>query len=191
MRILGSIVLPPSTRMPVLDPQIAGRGAIGPQVVGDHPIWNEAIFLQKLAHQFQRSVLVSFGLDQHIEDFAFGVDGAPQIDHAARDFQIDFIQMPGGVGLGSASAQIRGDDRPEMVHLTSDRLIRDRNAAFRQQIFNTTETQGEPEIEPDRLLNDLGREPIPAADFLHFLGYRAVGRTASLKRVTMPSRSST
>jgi Copper binding periplasmic protein CusF len=36
-------------------------------------------------------------------------------------------------------------------------------------------------------MDDLGREPIPAvADFLHSLGYRAAGRTASLERVTMP-----
>ena len=33
-------------------------------------------------------MLVSLGLDQHIEDFALGVDGAPQIDHAASDLQI-------------------------------------------------------------------------------------------------------
>jgi hypothetical protein len=39
--------------------------------------------------------------------------------------------MPGGVGPGAASAQIRRDHRPEMVHPTSDRLIRDRDTAFR------------------------------------------------------------
>ena len=61
--------------------QIVGGGAIRTQVVGDQPIGNEAIFLQKFAHQFQRSVLVSLGLDQHVEDFALGVDGAQQIDH--------------------------------------------------------------------------------------------------------------
>jgi predicted MFS family arabinose efflux permease len=57
MRILSSIILPSTTLMAALDPEIAGGSTIGPQVVGDHPIWNEAIFLQELAHQFQRSVL--------------------------------------------------------------------------------------------------------------------------------------
>ena len=42
-------------------------------------------------------------LDQHVEDFALGVDGAPQIDHAAIDFQIDFVQMPSRVGLITTS----------------------------------------------------------------------------------------
>jgi hypothetical protein len=38
-------------------------------------------------------VLVSMGLDQHIKDLAFGVDGRPDIDHAAVDFQIDLIEI--------------------------------------------------------------------------------------------------
>jgi hypothetical protein len=38
------------------------------------------------------------GLDQHIEHFAFDIDGAPKIDHAAIDYQIDFVQMPSRMG---------------------------------------------------------------------------------------------
>ena len=49
--------------------------------------------LQKLAHQFQRSMLVSLRLDENLKDFAFGVDCAPEIDHPAADFQID-VQVP-------------------------------------------------------------------------------------------------
>jgi hypothetical protein len=93
------------------DPEIAGGGAIGPQVVRNQSIGNEAVFLQKLAHQFQRGMLVSLGLDQHIEDFALGVDGAPQIDYAAGDFQIDFVQMSGGAGLGAYASPQRSSAR--------------------------------------------------------------------------------
>jgi hypothetical protein len=85
--------------MTALDPEIVGGGAIGSQVVGDQPIGNNAVFLQKLAHQFLCGTLVSLGLDQHIEDIALGVNGAPQIDHAASDFQINFVEMPGRVRL--------------------------------------------------------------------------------------------
>jgi len=37
-------------------------------------------------------VLVSLGLDQHIEDFAFGVDRPPEIDPASVVFQIDLVR---------------------------------------------------------------------------------------------------
>src|SRR5271157_1854403 len=70
-----------------------------------------------------------------------------------------------------------------MVHPTPNRLIRHRHSAFRQQIFDVTQAEGEPEVEPYCLVNDLGRETIPAvADFLHPLGYSATGRTASPNR---------
>jgi hypothetical protein len=46
------------------------------------------LLLQELVHQFQRGVIVSLGLDQHIENLALSIDGSPQVDHSAVDFQI-------------------------------------------------------------------------------------------------------
>jgi hypothetical protein len=113
------------------------------QVVRDQPIGNEAIFLQKFAHQFQRGAPVSFGLDQHIEDLASGIDGSPQIDHAASNLQIGFIEMPGRVRLGAALAQVCRDHRSEMIRPAPDCLVRDRDPALRQQIFDVAEAQAE------------------------------------------------
>src|SRR5271163_2128895 len=70
-----------------------------------------------------------------------------------------------------------------MVHPTPNRLIGHRHSAFRQQIFDVAQAEGEPKIEPYSLVNDLRRETISAvADFLHPLGYSATGRTASPTR---------
>ena len=70
-----------------------------------------------------------------------------------------------------------------MVHPAPNGFIADRDAAFRQQIFDVAQAQGEPEIEPDRLMNDLRWEPISTvADFLHPLGYRPARATASPRR---------
>ena len=55
----------------------------------DQSLRNKGILLEELAHQFQRRVFVSLGLDQHIEDLAFRVDGPPKVDHSAVDFQIE------------------------------------------------------------------------------------------------------
>src|SRR5664280_3468041 len=65
------------------------------------PHWSDGdtLLLEKLAHQFQRGMLVSLGLDQHVEDLAFGVGGAPEIEHSPVDFQIDLVKMPGRVRL--------------------------------------------------------------------------------------------
>src|ERR1700730_4850928 len=57
---------------------------------------------------------------------------------------------------------------PEMLHPAPDSLIGDHDPAFRQQIFDVAEAQREPNIEPDRVLDDFGRKAIAAiADFDH------------------------
>jgi hypothetical protein len=52
-----------------------------------------------------RGTLVPPALNQHIKNFALGIDAAPQIDHAAIDLEIDLVQMLGRVGLGSADSR--------------------------------------------------------------------------------------
>src|SRR5450432_4795063 len=123
MRVLGPIVLPSTTLMMALDPEIEGGSARRAQIIRDHPIGNEAIFLQKLAHQFQRSMLVSLGLDQDVEDFPFSVHGSPKIDHAASDLAVDLIKMPCRVRLRTTLAQVRCDHRPKVVHPAPDCLV--------------------------------------------------------------------
>ena len=40
-------------------------------------------------------------------------------------------------------------------------LVADHDAPFRQQVFVVAKAQGEPEIEPERVLDDFGRKPVP------------------------------
>ena len=99
------------------------------------------------------------------------------------DLQIDFVEMPGRVRLGAASTQVRCDRRPEMVHPAANGLIGGYDPAFRQQIFNVAKAQGKPQIEPDCLLDDFSREPVPfIVDFLHPFGYRTAGKAARPNR---------
>src|SRR5271166_1725307 len=67
MRILGPIVLPSPAIMQVVDAEIEGCCAVGPQIIRDQSIRNDGVFPQKFAHEFQRGVLVALGLDQHIQ----------------------------------------------------------------------------------------------------------------------------
>src|SRR5271166_3064893 len=168
MRILSSIVLPSPTLMVAFDPKIPDRGAVRSQVVGEQPLRNKGILLQELAHQFQRGVLVSLGLDQHIEDLALSVDGPPKVDHSTVDFQIDLVEMPSRMRLQATLSQLSRDHRSEMAHPTANGLVRRRHSALRQQILDVTQAERESEVEPYCLVNYLRREPVPAvADFVH------------------------
>ena len=183
MRVFGPIVPPLTALMTALDPKVARRRAIRAQVVGNHSIGNEAVFLEELAHQFQRGVFVSLGLDQHVEDFTLRIDGALQIDRAAGNFQVHLIQMPDAVWFRAAFAQIGCDHGSEIIHPAANGLVRDHNPTFRQQVFHVSKAKREPKIQPDRLLNDLRREAVAGiADFLHSFRYRATRPTASPKK---------
>ena len=67
--------------------------------------------------------------------------------------------MPGCVRLGPAFAQVGGDQWTEMVHPAPDGLLGKPNA-FRQQVFDVAQAQAEPEVEPDRPMDDRRREPV-------------------------------
>ena len=99
-------------------------------------------------------------MNQHIENLALGVDCAPQICHPPIDVQMDLVKMPGRVRFRTALAQMRGDHRPEVVYPAAHGLVEDRDPALGQQIFDVAKAEGEPEIEPNRLMYDLRREPI-------------------------------
>src|SRR6202022_2856019 len=90
MRVLRSIVAPLTTLMSSCETKFTGCCRIRFEIVRDELVWDKAILLQKLVHEFQRGTLVPPSLDQHVEDLALGVDGAPQIDHPAIDFSDRF-----------------------------------------------------------------------------------------------------
>src|SRR5208337_2814807 len=114
------------------------------------------------------------------QNLALSVDGAPQVNHAPIDFQIDLVKMPDRMRFGTALSQFRCNDRSEMIHPPPDGLVRDHNPALGEQVFDVAEAEREPEVQPNRLVNDLRREPVArVADFLHPLGYRASKAPAS------------
>src|SRR5271157_4373781 len=100
MRILRSIVAPSTKLMAFGKSKLTGCSPIRTQVIGDELVWDKAVFLQKLAHQFERRPLVASGLDENVENFTLGVHGTPEVDQAPPDFQIDLIEMPVGMRLG-------------------------------------------------------------------------------------------
>src|SRR5271166_418859 len=102
MRILGSIILPSPALMEAFDPPIVGRCAVKSSVTNRS---GTKAYFKSLRISFQRGVLVSLGLDQHIEDLDFGVNCPPEIDHAAADFQIDLVEIPSRMRLQTTLSQ--------------------------------------------------------------------------------------
>jgi len=154
--------------MAFCDSKMTGRNPIRSEVICDQLVGNKAIFLQQLAHQFERRPLVSPGLDQHIKNFTLGIHGTPEVDLATVDLEIDLVEMPGCMRRRPAFAKIGRDLGSKMVHPAAHGFIGHQDPGLSQQILHFAEAQGEPDIKPDRQLDDLGREAVAAtADLGH------------------------
>ncbi len=69
----------------------------------------------------------------------------------------------------AALSQVGRNRRSEMIQLTQNCLVGHRHSAFRQQIFDVAQAEGDPEVEQYRLVSDLRRETITgvASYFCH------------------------
>jgi hypothetical protein len=96
MGVLGPVVAPSASLMSFCNSEIFDCGSIIFEIVRDELVRHKRISLQKLAHKFQRRPFVPPTLDQNVKHFTLGVDGAPQVGHAAIDFKIK-VEWPGGI----------------------------------------------------------------------------------------------
>ncbi len=148
--------------MPADQSETAERGGVGAQLVGDQQFGHEALLLEQLAHQPQRRPGVASTLNQHVENLALMVDGAPQIHPLAGDANHHLVQMPAIARPRATLAQPSRDRGTELQHPAPHRFIGDVEPSVGQQLLDIAVGQGEPEIKPDRVLDDLGREAMAA-----------------------------
>jgi hypothetical protein len=92
--------------------------------------------------------------------------------------------------LSAALAQVRRDDRSEVVHQAAYCLVRNDNSSLGEQILDMAKAKREPEIKPDRMMDALRREPISGVTyFLMLSGYAAFNGPGKLRGdVTLPFR---
>jgi hypothetical protein len=142
--------------------QTSERGGVGAQFLGDQQFRPEALLLEQLAHQPQRRAAVAAALNQHVENLALVVDGTPQIHPLAGDAHYHLIEVPAIARPRTALTEPSRDRGTEFQHPAPHRFIGDVEPSFGQQLFDIAVAQGKAEIEPDRVLDDLGRGAMAA-----------------------------
>jgi hypothetical protein len=160
MRVLGSIVQ--ISALSVLDArkQLTPSDTITPQLVGhDHP-WDVLQALQKPPEEALRGVAIAPGLNQDVEHNTILIDRSPKVLLHALDPDEDFVQVPLVPWPRPVAAQAVGETRTEFLAPASHRLVGDDNAALSQEQLNIPQAEAEHVIQPDRIADDLGGEPV-------------------------------
>ena len=101
-------------------------------------------------------------LDENVNDIAILVHGPPQILPPPLNIHEHFVQIPGVAHAAPAVAQAPRVVESERQSPLPNRIIRDSNAALGEKIFDISETQAEPVVEPDGVADDVSGKSVPA-----------------------------
>ncbi len=114
VRAFGSIVEALSREVgPSRDPKFAQRRAVDLVFFG-HPLgWSTPLLLQEFPHQLAGRRGVAFGLDEHIQDLAFGVHRSPKVHLSTADPDEHFVEVPSPVRHRAMRPQAARDRRSE------------------------------------------------------------------------------
>ena len=102
------------------------------------------------------------------------IDGAPQVHPFASNPDYHLVEVPSVARAWAAPPQLSCDPGPEFQHPAPHRLIGNLQAALGQQVLDVAVAQCEPEIKPDRMLDDRRREAMSAIrlpTFAKSIGY--------------------
>ena len=130
------------------------RGAVRAQLVGRQQFRREAVLPEQLAHQPECRVLVAAALHQHIENLALVIDRAPQVHPLAGDANHHLIEVPPVARSWAAPSKPAGEPGPELQNPPPHGFIGNLQASLGQKLLDVAVAQGEPEIKPDRVLDD-------------------------------------
>ena len=113
--------------------------------------------LEAFAEKALGGALVTPGLNPDVQHITVLIHRPLQVIALAIDAEINLIQMPLVAPTGGAAARRVGEVLAEFQTPRADRLVGDHDAARGQQFLDIAITQGEAEIEPDGVADDLRR----------------------------------
>jgi hypothetical protein len=86
--------------------------------------------------------------------------GAYTVDNSIEDvvIMVHLVEVPLSTWPGTKPTEVASESWPELENPPPDALIGDVEPALGQELFHVAVAQGEPEIQPDRVSDDLGWE---------------------------------
>src|SRR5271165_4875192 len=132
------------------------RGADSMHIRRSAPSWTGNPSFNRVEQLPFGGLLVAPALDKDIENVAFLVNSAPEPVLLAGDGDHDLIEVPLVAAAGGSPTDAVGEFPTEFQAPLPDRLVCDRDAASRQHLLDHAQAQREPEIQPDRIADELG-----------------------------------
>jgi hypothetical protein len=156
MRILGSVVQTFMGSVFDVRHNLPPGCSTRAQLVSDHPLRWDTLFLQKAGQLSSSSLGVAAVLDNFVKHMPVLINGPPEPVFPARNGDDDLVQMPHIVPARLHAAKATRIIRAELLSSAVDRFMGDSHAALQQQFLDKAQAQRKPKVEPDRVGDDLG-----------------------------------
>src|SRR4030095_11836365 len=95
-----------------------------------------------------------------VDDLAVLVDGAPEVLTLAANGHEEFVQMPRVADWSRPTPEPSRVGHAKGLTPVPDGLVRYRDAALGEEVFDVAEAEGESVVEPDGVADNHGREPV-------------------------------
>src|SRR5215211_4452286 len=105
-------------------------------------------------------MLVTPALDQDVEYHSIPVHRAPEPVLLPCDLHGNLVEVPCVSGTGQPATDLIGERLAELEAPLPYGFVADRDAARGQGLIHVAQAQGETEIKPDGIADDLGREAV-------------------------------
>ena len=126
----------------------AARGGVGAQLVGDQPARDTALGFQQFPKESDGCSPIPVRLHEDVQDVTVLVYRAPQILLATLDRDEHLVEMPCVSHPTASAPQPPRVDRTEPLAPLPNRLVGDRHASLREEIFSIAEADAESIVEP-------------------------------------------
>ena len=121
----------------------AARGGVGAQLVGDQSSRDTALGFQQRPKELDGCSPIPVRLHEDVQDVTVLVYCAPQILLATLDRDEHLVEMPGISHPTAPAPQLPSVDRTEPLAPLPNRLVGDRHASLREEIFSIAEAEAE------------------------------------------------
>ena len=121
----------------------AARGGVGAQLVGDQSSRDTALGFQQLPKESDGCSPIPVRWYEDVQDVTVLVDRAPQILVVILDRYEHLIEMPGVAKPTASAPKPPRVDRTEPLAPRPNRLVGDRHASLREEIFGIAEAETE------------------------------------------------
>jgi hypothetical protein len=163
VRILGSVIQPLVRAVLDCRHDLARGSSVGVELVGDHAAWRAALLLQQAPQQAFGRFGIAPRLDDFVEDVSVLVNGSSEPIRLASERDHDLVEMPDVMAARRLAPEAASVRRPELPASSPDGLTGDDNAALEQHLLDQPQAQWKPEVQPDRMGNDLRRKAVAVA----------------------------